>query len=478
MPTPSRAMALSGALLLACAAPAEHKAQGGPLITAPPILASSWPTFQGSNTHTGAFAVEPILKPSIAWRARVGVQSWLNNPILVAEMVITGSSGQTWNQPDNMDGVVALDAATGKRRWFAPAKADVNGISYGMGVIVATGDEGAAWGIDAASGKQLWHTPSRTGAKLYAHPLILPGIAVVADARGDLDALDLRTGQRRWSVALKEEVRAALASDGQTIYVATTQGSIHAIDLHGKTRWSARPAHELPSNPDAQENLPIPPAFWAPLTLSGDLLIAAYVRDTTYGSPALMALHRATGHYAWLAPTPRDLPPEANSWGNLRASPIISQNNLYWPEPYSRDIASAQLSDGALRFRSSLGACAFPQWASPAASSDLIYTPRMDGTLWATSHGYGLVEWYVYLGDGARAGQPYPDDLKARAKSGHCDWELPDIHGLYASPTLAPDGSIFQGSGDGLLYKIVDITPRESPERASNLAHQMIGHSA
>ena len=125
----SRALCLVCALWLACAAPVEPPTQDSALITAPPIMASSWPTFQGSNAHTGAIAVEPVLKPSIAWRARVGVQSWLNSPILIADMVITGSSGQTWNQPDNMDGVVALDAATGKRRWFAPAKADVNGIS-------------------------------------------------------------------------------------------------------------------------------------------------------------------------------------------------------------------------------------------------------------------------------------------------------------------------------------------------------------
>lgn len=467
MRTHNHLVCLCAAALLACSPPTDNVKQE-PLVTAPPLMASAWPTFQGSTLRDGARSVEPVLKPKIAWRTRVGVQGWLNSPILVADMVITSSSGAEWNAADSQDGVVALDAASGARRWFAPARADVNSISYAMGTIVAAGDEGAVWALDAATGKQLWLTTSPQGAKYYASPLMIQGLAIVADAQGNLDALDLRTGKRRWSVALREEVRNGLSSDGATIYVATTRGTINALDLGGGLRWRLVGAqdgwqlqNQLPEDRDAARPESFEPVFYAAPTIVGNLLIATYARDTTYGAPAVIAVNRVTGALVWQADSAGLQ--KNDSWGNVRSSPVSTQDALYWAEPYSRDVASVELTSGKLRFRSAMGACTFPQWASPAASSDLIYVPRMDGTLWAISPGYGLVDWQLYLGDEARAGLEYPDDLKARAKSEVCDWDLPGVSGLYASPALGPDGSIYQGTGDGFLYKVVDSSPPSSP---------------
>jgi outer membrane protein assembly factor BamB len=450
-------------VLPACTQPVSTATEREPLTTSTTLMTASWPTFQGSTQHDGARSIDPILKPTIAWSARVGIQGWLNNPLLVGDMVITSSQGETWNVADKADGVIALEAATGKQRWFARAKTDVNGIAYASNTIIATGDEGAVWALDAATGEQLWYKDN-DGVKLYATPLLLQGIAVVADARGVLSALDMRTGATRWSVQLNEEVRNGLASDGETIYVATMHSGVMAFDLKGKLLWRSfivegdivTQTDKLsesfePIRPEQQR-----PAFWAAPTIAGNLLVLTYVRDTTYDTPAILALNRVTGTLAWSGDSTGLQ--QNNQWGNIRSSPALVHDALYWAEPYSREVAGMELATGKLRFRSQMGACTFPQWGSPAASNDLIYVPRFDGTLWAIAPMLGLVEWQVYLGDKARAGQPYPDTLKKRAPD-QCDWEISGVHGLYASPTIGPDDSIYQGSGDGWLYKLIESAP-------------------
>jgi outer membrane protein assembly factor BamB len=459
MSVEARALLMCCALCAASCTPKQAAPPKRPLISERPApLHASWPMSQGGLMRTGHRDVEPILKPRIAWRARVGVQSWLNTPLLVGDMVITGSSGAQWNASDSQDGVVAMSVADGKRRWFAPASADVNGIAYGAGLVVAVGDEGAAWTLDAKSGAVRWRSKSRVGAKMYATPLIIGQLVVVADAAGILYGYHLMTGERLWELSLNEPIRDGLASDGESIYVATMGGSVVALTTGGAITWRVKLSYDPSTGQARADGSGSPAAFWSAPTVDGPQLILGFVRDTTYSHPAILALRREDGELIWRADSVHM--PQVQ-WGNLRSSPTLLNDRLYWAEPYSRDLAALTRADGKLQFRSAMGACTFRHYASPVSSSQLIYIARMDGTLYATSPTYGLLEWSIYLGDEARAGQRYPDELKTKPRD--CEWSYEGVSGLYATPALGPDGSLYLGAGDGWFYKIDDtfIPPLE-----------------
>jgi len=52
----------------------------------------NWQTFQGSNAHLGCVSARTISNPEILWTFEVGIQGWLNNPIIADGTVFVGSA--------------------------------------------------------------------------------------------------------------------------------------------------------------------------------------------------------------------------------------------------------------------------------------------------------------------------------------------------------------------------------------------------
>jgi outer membrane protein assembly factor BamB len=132
-------------------------------------------------------------------------------------------------------------------------------------------------------------------------------------------------------------------------------------------------------------------------------------------------------------------------------TPALSRGALVWPEPYSGDVVGLDATSGAVRFRSSVGACFFPSWASPASAGDVVYVPRYDGSLYAVSAESGAVRWQVYLGEERRVGVVAPSP---GAGIGTCVWDVPSGAPLYSPPAIAEDGTVIVGSGEGFVYAI------------------------
>ena len=124
----------------------ELEAAASPLAS---CVEGSWPTFQGTSERTGCGLATGIVEPHIVWGTNVGIQGWLNNPVIVGEMVYTGSAGTLRGQPDPGDGVYALRLDDGGVVWTHPAGNDVNGVAVIDDLVIATADEG--WEIGSAS---------------------------------------------------------------------------------------------------------------------------------------------------------------------------------------------------------------------------------------------------------------------------------------------------------------------------------------
>ncbi len=153
--------------------------------------------------------------------------------------------------------VVSLDAETGEMRWRvdvdeAPSSNPIvtNDVVYaGIGSLV-TG-RSAVYAFELATGSRLWRTDI-SNSKLPATPV--DGVAlggsmlVVNRADGVVLGLGAATGKLQWERQLKKPPRGAPAVVGDAVFVSTgfDGATIHALDLAtGESRWST----DEPENP-------------------------------------------------------------------------------------------------------------------------------------------------------------------------------------------------------------------------------------
>lgn len=414
------------------------------LVAAPSAgVGDPWSTFHGDRSRTGATSAPAIKKPAIAWKAKVGIQSWLNGPVVAAGVVYVPSSGTTHDRSDAEDGVHALDLATGKPKWTAPFANDANGIALANGRVLATSDDGNLYALDAETGKLSWK--QKGARKMYSHPLVLGDIVVVADASGVVRAFSLADGGPAWNVKLRGTIRAGAAADEERIYVATVDGEVAALSLSGHVLWK-----KAVTRPDFDGKRSVPLSVYATPLVTSEHVVLPFVRDSYYPVPALVALEKKTGDVAWRASDTTGA-----SWGNIRSTPAFARGLIVYGEPYSGDVVAVRAETGTLAWRKTVGPCYFPQWSSPAIAGATIYQPRFDGAVYAIDLATGSVAWSVYLGSSAVAAPGGP----ARARAA-CEWEpAPGTFALFSPAAVANDGTLLVGSNEGFLYAIRERPP-------------------
>jgi outer membrane protein assembly factor BamB len=414
-------------------------ATGGEETPCPPAATEThWITFQATPGRTGCIDAPIIQNPVILWTARVGVQGWLNNPVIVEDTVFVGSAGSVQFESDADDGVYALDLATGTPRWFFAGSLDVNGVAVSDGVVVATGDEGLVWGIAAADGRALW--TANLGAAVFTNPLIVDGKAVVGDGSGTISAFDLGTGRRQWRATVQGPVRGGAAFDGERIFVVSEEREAVALDLQGTVLWR----QTLTARTGEGEQMRV---FAAP-TVAGDVLVISLVREDIFGEPALMALDRQTGEVRWRATDAAGIKSE---WGNVRSSPAVVGDLLVYGEPYSDRLVALGVDDGRTRWSAEVGPLCYPHWSSPAVVSGQVILPRFDGGLYAVDVATKTRVWSIYLGQQALQGE-FPADFDSE----YCQWQPRAGASVIASPAVADNGVVVVGTLEGYLMAVGD----------------------
>jgi outer membrane protein assembly factor BamB len=421
--------------------PVPEPAPSGPTETSlvAAMNGSGWMQFHGDAARGGASKAAPIAHPRIRWKAKVGSQSWLNSPLVLAEMVAVPSCGKAHNQPDAGDGVYAFDLASGHRVWFSHLDDDANGVAATSKRIFVTSDDGKVYALDARTGKKLWHAAGL--GKMYTHPLLAGDAVVTGDAHGYLRAFRQSDGSALWKVQLTGAIRGGAAADAKHIYAVSQGGEAIALSYSGHELWqkTIRRASWDGHGPA------VPIEGYAAPIVDGNLLIVPFARDTYYKDvPAIVALDIRTGRVRWRARG-------AGDWGNIRSTPALSDGTLVYAEPYSGDIVGIAASTGRMLHRHTVGPCFFPQYASPAAARDVVYVPRFGGSLYAVKARTGQLVWKIYLGDSRIAGGAPPAALQG---NGSCEWDVPTGHALYSPVAIADDGTLLVGSSEGFLYAI------------------------
>ncbi|MGV3526708.1 MAG: PQQ-binding-like beta-propeller repeat protein [Candidatus Sericytochromatia bacterium] len=427
---------------------------------------ADWPSFHGGSTRGGARPHLPGLQdPRIRWQQRVGLQNWLNNPLIVGQTVFVGcdTPDEGWGHTEQA-GVLALDLSNGHVRWRITHSDAVNGISYADGLLLVSLEAGELQALEAQTGQLKWrYRPIITDSlgeknsryarlldtenkpSFFAGAVVLNDVVVAATRHGHLVGLDLTTGQVRWTHRRTGAIRNGLSADAHRIYVATTTGELLALSAAGQILWQRTLETNYPVHLGRTDSYPLE-LYAAPLIRENQLILSLARRHRS-DTPAVRAIDPQTGRDLWQA---RDLHSGDQDYPNLRSTPTVAGELLVLAEPLGNRVLGLEARTGQVRWRKEIGVPLPFHWSSGASAGNTVYLPRSDGSLYALEASTGALRWQFYLGHASLLGTTPPAGIGLSWRRG-----LPSIgDAIYASPALAEDGTLVVSGGDGWIYAL------------------------
>ncbi len=391
-----------------------------------------WHTFQANNQRTGFVDRPEVRTPEIKWKTYIGIQGYLNNTIINSGDVYVGSSGNTHNQPDSLDGIYSVKKSTGKINWHFKTLTDANGVAFSKNKIYATSDDGYLRCISAGDGKEVWSI-QREG-ELYSQPLVINNSVIIGDATGVILIIDINSGKIiKENKVASSNVRGGLSSDGENIYATFVEGIIACLDKNGNLKWKVKGEFNDQFGEDFY-------GIYASPTIYDNNLIVPFIRSTYYDTPAVYAYNKTNGELVW-----RATDNSGDTSGNVRSSVAIANGYIYYGSTYSNTLARLNLADGILVNEYPMGKPTHPHWPSPVIANNMLYLGRHDGSFNAFDIKSNTLIWQLFIGDHNNTKQP---------KNKHTDWWNPQNGSVYATPSIDVDGTIYVGSGEGWLFAI------------------------
>jgi outer membrane protein assembly factor BamB len=161
------------------------------------------------------------------------------------------------NRPAVKDGFVfvtnwpkqaaAYHAETGERRWLVELDDQLllPPVATDRGVVVPSRE--FVYVLDPTDGSEVWRY-STEGNATESTPAVADGTAFVADEQESLHAIDLKTGQQRWTAPFDGPTTPVVA-DG-TVYAVKSQYALIALDADsGETLFEYHPSQVPLSTP-------------------------------------------------------------------------------------------------------------------------------------------------------------------------------------------------------------------------------------
>jgi outer membrane protein assembly factor BamB len=337
--------------------------------------------------------------------------------------------------------VVGLGAQTeGTRRWAFNVQGYITLSSPALsadGATVYVGVERAAGGrvvAVSAEGVRKWDVAMT--APVDSSPVVgADGTIYIGCVDGRLYALNPANGATKWTFNARGFITSspAVGADG-TLYFGSGAGRLFAVTPEGVERWSFGAGGIIDSSPA--------------IAADGSVYFGCDDKSFYAVSPAGIELWRfSTG-------------------GPIFSSPAIgADGSVYFGSGDQKMYALS--ADGALRWAFSTNGAI---QASPSLGADgTVYFASADGFFYALNAKGSddqRVKWKTTIrasaassaavrGDGVIIFGADDDLVRAlNPEDGSVRWTLATLDDIESSPIVAPDGSIYIGSFDGLLYKI------------------------
>jgi outer membrane protein assembly factor BamB len=222
-PVPPPSSPRAGRLLRACVLGAAIAA-----VAIPPAhaqTAGDWPQLQGDAAHAGVAAGGPPPPYAQRWAFEESLggptgATGLSAPVASEGLIVTLAP----------EAVIALDAVEGTERWridrrTGPTVPPAIGASDGEAIVVFPEGFGP-------------NPPGSEPTDALA-PTPSPSPTPEQGAGVELVAVTLEDGEERWRMGVPSPTRSGVTVDGDAAYVGSNDGSVSAVDLAtGELRWS------------------------------------------------------------------------------------------------------------------------------------------------------------------------------------------------------------------------------------------------
>jgi outer membrane protein assembly factor BamB len=197
-------------------------------------------------------------------------------------------------------GTYAMHAGTGQKAWTQYGDTPVTPYAAERGVLFGDAFAGVE-ALNAASGKVLWTAPAGTVNPGLASTWVLvtggtvcttSDIGTIPATRNVVLGLDSGSGRRKWvadfpSVLMGLTSAAGLVFAGSPVPPFKASGKVAALDAaSGQRRWTSADLHLVPGDIAATENI---------------VAVSTSLQSENPGSYRTLGLDRATGHELWRA---------------------------------------------------------------------------------------------------------------------------------------------------------------------------------
>ena len=364
-----------------------------------------WPTFLGNaeRNRRPAAVVRPPL--ALAWAASIGEPSEYSAPVLSQGTIFVSLRNRGF---PGGNGVLALDALTGARKWFAPTESAVhNSVAVDSDTVYASSVGGRTYAFDLRNGREKWHVDHGSSYErwVYPAPLVFTDRLIAGNA-AHLSSIDRATGRETWHAAFHTDWMPAFGSfaasgrillacanwskvglvafDTQTgrqlwehgvygcmgtpvivgrrVFVADVSGTIWCRNLaDGKPLWE-RELKTLPRQSPATVSSP---------AVADDRVIVA--------ADKVFALDYRDGHVLWeFSPDPPGEGYDHREMNLFFSSPVIS-DDLVWIGSGAGYLYALDVTTGRRVARIEFGV---PVLSTPLLWGNSIYVATYDGHLY------------------------------------------------------------------------------------------------
>ncbi|HLO68356.1 MAG TPA: PQQ-binding-like beta-propeller repeat protein [Holophaga sp.] len=255
------------------------------MMLAPGVLAQEAAMYRVGPDHLGRVEGPGRLPKGLAWSfaTKGKVRS---TPAAAGGMAFFGSDDGRFR---------AVDLEKGREAWGL----DVGGPipcspAIAQGLVVFQGRDNVARALDLRTGRTVWtfaggaDLPPRPGDDVgwdfwVSSPCVEGGSVYFGSGSGQVFALDLKSGKRRWAFPTAQRVRSSPAVKDGTVYVGGFDGQVYALDAAtGEKRWAFDTGGGIQSSP----------AVW-----EGTVFVGSR-------SASVFALDARTGALRWRRPHP------------------------------------------------------------------------------------------------------------------------------------------------------------------------------
>lgn len=402
----------------------------------------------------------PIKKglPIIKWSKYIGRQKWKNTPLIIGNYVFVGSAGNTWNLPDENDGIYCLNIETGNIEWFYQTHSDVNEISYFDGMIIGGCDNGKLICLSSKTGTLKWQTQLNSGiiSKIYKYSGFTAESLIVTCYNGEIKFINLINGEIINGIALEGYIMANISfvqnERNIILYIPTINGYLYELtEAFDSFTITSKLLIKYPDQ-YSDDGFSVAELYSSPLIENGKIYLG-FARQTYYNYPAVICLDQNTKQVLWYA---NDSDKLGTDFGNIRTNLIIDNDQIVVTHPYSNEIIGLDKENGRTIWITRIGRSMFQQWASPILYNNAFYLSRHDGYLYKIDNKTKNRQWGIYLGQEEDSGVVFDSSQKVGNENEHCAWELFKGYSLISTPAII-DNKIIVGTDEGVLYCIENI---------------------